>query len=156
MIVYTISHCGKIAQSMFYLIHCLPKLTVCCITNWKAIQRKHFCVNSEVCWEIFPQYTLLTNCTRNEKLQICICTRQVQQTVSAALKKNQERRFEGNETDPFKVDKPRLICYIWVPGYWKWQRQTMLRLRKREYFLFEQDLTTIILCRALSEDMFPL
>ena len=38
-----VSQCAVIALSMVFLIQCLLKLTVCCITNQEAIHWKHFC-----------------------------------------------------------------------------------------------------------------
>ena len=45
---------------------------------------------------------------------------QAQQTTSSLLKKqNQEREFEGNETDPVQIDIYVWVCQNWVPGHGK-------------------------------------
>ena len=143
LIVYNIYHCVEIALSMFILIECLLKVTVCCITNLDSIYRKNFC---RQLWRMLrnllimnSSYQLHTNC---EKYRICNYMCRVQQITSTALKKqNQERRFKGSETDYVKIYIHVRIFYSWVPGYRKLQRQMILKLTpcKRNYFLFVQD-----------------
>lgn len=134
------------------------------LTTWKQSRGKTSAPNSGECWKIPLQSTLVTNCINSEKRRICNYMRWVQQTASAALKKQDpEKKIEGKETVSVKIDILHVcICYSWVPpgyGKWQWQAIRKFALRKRKYFIFQRDWATIFLCAAwftIFKDMYLL
>ena len=146
LIIYTISHYAEISTLVFFQI----QSQVDGVLHFRPVKviQKISAVNSGGCWKIL-QYILSPTTQTSKKVGF---------VITCVVKQNHKIRFEGSEKDPHKIlSCQNFIFYSWLLGYEKWQRRIILKttLLKIEYFLFVQDCTIILLCTALSDDLYP-